>query len=737
MQKSIIGYCVPLTCRAGDTIEFKVSCEQPVAYDVDIVRLICADGWPDGAGFDEQLARPAIAQGRSGRRQHTPIGSYAVAEHRALVAARTRFTLSAIIRPTTLGPVRQAIAGAWKEDSQAGFLLGLTAEGHPGLWLGDGAGHCVAVYGDHPVTVDRWGLCVAAIDTERGKARVWYLPLGQSVETAFRPASRGFASLSFVPSAGPGHRFHFAAEIDPHGHPRSNFNGRIEAPRLLSCALSEAQSNLLMDRTAPAEFASDVVAWWDFSLGIETRTLHDRSATAAHARIENLPNRAVPGHRWTGDEHDWRVAPEQYAAVHFHADDLYDAGWPTDFTWRVPDGLPSGIYAARLSAGNEIEHIPFFVLAPRHRPQARVAFLAATATYLAYANIRTLLERDPPFGTRTPNEAALATHLEFGHSTYDRHRDGSGVHYSSPLRPILNLKPRSYRWGFCADTNIVAWLYRAGHAHDVITDDALHTEGIELLGAYDVIVTGTHPEYYSTAMLDALSAYTRMGGRLMYLGGNGFYWRIAYSAAWPGAIEVRRAEGGTRPWIAEPGEYRHAFTGEMGGLWRRLGRPPNLLVGVGFSGQGFPDSTYYRRTQASRDPRAGFIFAGIDGDIIGDFGANGGGAAGEELDRYDLHLGSPVHALVVATSEAAPHNVLRTIEEVTTTNSLFQAGKVRADPQVRADVVFFECPGGGAVFATGSIAWAGSLSTNHYDNSVARICNNVITHFLSTSRIAK
>ena len=29
-------------------------------------------------------------------------------------------------------------------------------------------------------------------------------------------------------------------------------------------------------------------------------------------------------------------------------------------------------------------------------------------------------------------------------------------------------------------------------------------------------------------MLDALQAYLDRGGRLMYLGGNGFYWRIAF-----------------------------------------------------------------------------------------------------------------------------------------------------------------------------------------------------------------
>ena len=82
----------------------------------------------------------------------------------------------------------------------------------------------------------------------------------------------------------------------------------------------------------------------------------------------------------------------------------------------------------------------------------------------------------------------------------------------------------------------------------------------------------------------------------MYMGGNGFYWRIAYHPTLPGVIEVRRAEDGTRAWVARPGEYYHSFTGEYGGLWLRQNRPPQQLVGTGFIAQGFDLSSPYRRT---------------------------------------------------------------------------------------------------------------------------------------------
>jgi N,N-dimethylformamidase len=51
-------------------------------------------------------------------------------------------------------------------------------------------------------------------------------------------------------------------------------------------------------------------------------------------------------------------------------------------------------------------------------------------------------------------------------------------------------------------------------------------------------------------------------------------------------------------------------------------------------------------------------------------------------------------------------------------------------PLVRCDLVYFETPRGGAVFATGSIAWCGALSAANYDNAVSRITENVLRHFM-------
>ncbi len=52
------------------------------------------------------------------------------------------------------------------------------------------------------------------------------------------------------------------------------------------------------------------------------------------------------------------------------------------------------------------------------------------------------------------------------------------------------------------------------------------------------------------------------------------------------------------------------------------------------------------------------------------------------------------------------------------------------NPDVRADMTFFETARGGAVFSVGSIAWAASLSHDGYDTNVARLSENVVRRFL-------
>jgi N,N-dimethylformamidase len=127
------------------------------------------------------------------------------------------------------------------------------------------------------------------------------------------------------------------------------------------------------------------------------------------------------------------------------------------------------------------------------------------------------------------------------------------------------------------------------------------------------------------------------------------------------------------------------------------------------------------------DPRAAWIFAGIDDEIIGDFGLSGGGAAGFELDRADVELGTPPNALILARSEGHQKHFVAVPEELLTHVTTVTGEKPKA--LIRAEIVYFETVSGGAVFSTGSITFCGSLSHNNYDNDVSRMLENVLRHF--------
>lgn len=266
-----------------------------------------------------------------------------------------------------------------------------------------------------------------------------------------------------------------------------------------------------------------------------------------------------------------------------------------------------------------------------------------------------------------------------------------------------------------------------GHDYDVITDEDLDDEGVELIAPYKAVLTTSHPEYHTAGTLDALAAYTKWGGRLVYLGGNGFYWRVARHRDQPGVLEIRRGEGGIRAWAAEPGEYYNAFDGSYGGLWRRNDRHPQKLCGVGFSAQGLFEGGHCRRRPEADDPRAAWIFEGVDSEILGDFGLSGGGAAGFELDRADRALGTPAHALVVASSEGHGQSFVVVPEELLT--HLHTLSGEPGERLIRADMTYFETQNGGAVFSVGSITFCGSLSHNGYQNDISRILDNVVWRF--------
>lgn len=472
---------------------------------------------------------------------------------------------------------------------------------------------------------------------------------------------------------------------------------------------------------SPGVIADGVQASWDLSMDISGDRMVDVIG-GRDGRLHNLPTRAITGHDWTGEVLDWRYAESGYGAVHFHSDDLGDVEWEPVLALDLPADLPSGCYAVELSTADGADRLPFFV---RARDRAETALLIPTLSYLAYA-LDHLLQ---PFMPEDPGEVAARFARDNQlHSLYDRHADGSGVCLASLRRPLLGMRDDHvfrYTRGphqYSEDVQLVGWLERQGFPFDVLTDHDLHADGPAALAGYRTVLTGSHPEYWTEAMLDAMTGHLQGGGRLAYLGGNGAYWVTAIDPNRPHVTELRRGYAGVRTWECEPGELVLACTAEPGGLWAERGRSPHRMFGVGTTAAGMISGGSYELVSTVDG-----LFDGLDTEQpLGGFGTVLGGAASFETDGIDPLLGSPPGVTLLGramlgdaymsadTGPAVPHPLSDPID------------------RRRADLTLLETAGGGLVFSAGSIGWCGALSHNGDDNDVSRLTANVLRLFERT-----
>jgi hypothetical protein len=236
----------------------------------------------------------------------------------------------------------------------------------------------------------------------------------------------------------------------------------------------------------------------------------------------------------------------------------------------------SGVYFAELrSRKGRVGYAPF-VLTPRRLGEERVAVVMPTNTWQAY-NLR---DGDGDGEGDTWYEDTEVETIDLTRPFLDRGVPPHFGHYDLPF---------------------LRWLEVNDHDVDFLGQlDVEDASGDMLARAYDLIVFPGHHEYVAAGEYDAVERYRDLGGNLMFLSANNFFYRV-----------VRRGETLTRS-----------------GKWRELGRPEAALIGVQYIGNdgGEHRAPFVLRRSAATswlfagtklEPRSRFATFGIEIDHSG------------------------------------------------------------------------------------------------------------------------
>jgi N,N-dimethylformamidase len=327
-----------------------------------------------------------------------------------------------------------------------------------------------------------------------------------------------------------------------------------------------------------------------------------------------------------------------------------------------------------------------WIVAPR-KPSADIAVLACNGSWNAYNNfggrsnyveqdglkIRpTLHARQDLFRYTHPGEwpyTETAAPLSFDRpETFNAVPEDAAITDPIPGRLASAMAPGEWRF--------LGWLEREGFSYDLYPETDLHFDKIPL-EKYRVVVLNMHPEYYSKTMYDRLKAWVdHDGGKLMYLGGCGFYAEVDYPDE---ATMLCRREG----------------------IWEQRGDSAAKLLGTEYNHDGFQSGAPYRVLDGRHWIMSS---AGLKaGDTFGSHSLHErcpGGASGHELDK------------ICADS---PPNLVHLAKGMNAENS-------------GADLVYFETDSHGAVFSVGSLCWNSSIIV---DDGVSAVTKAVLQQFLS------
>jgi hypothetical protein len=366
-------------------------------------------------------------------------------------------------------------------------------------------------------------------------------------------------------------------------------------------------------------------------LGVEVTFLHPSYAQGAQAQVSiatdspsvrlqflSYKNAGSPS---TRDGNTGAVA--QTAAIKLdwrgnrNAPHTLDVQVPSSSSW------PSGVYFLRVTASDgRVGYAPLIVRSAT--AGQRVAVVLPTNTWQAY-NFRD------------------ADGDGWGDSWYV----GGATKVADLRRPYADLGlPYRFRdW----NASFLAWLRQSGKTADYLSDDDLEAfpSGEALRSKYALVVFAGHEEYVTPHVYDVVQRYRDLGGNLMFMSANNFFW------------EVERERHGLRR-IA---------------MWRRIGRPEASLIGVQYSASNYGgnEKPYVVQDTASLP----WAFAGT------------GLAAGSSFGHYGLEVDT--------RAPSSPANVV----------VLARISHAIGDHD--AEMTYYRAASGAQVFAAGALDFADSI----------------------------
>jgi hypothetical protein len=337
-----------------------------------------------------------------------------------------------------------------------------------------------------------------------------------------------------------------------------------------------------------------------------------------------------------------RTGPERLVT---YADNLLEGApvtTPTTIGWArhrdapgtVPIGIgdwPSGLYFVKLTAEDgTIGYAPFVVRPALLGLTSRVAVILPTNTWQAYN-----------FWDADGNGWGDTWYAGYPNRTIVRNR------------PYLHrgVPPFFYRY----DQGFLHWLYWNDRRVDFLAESDLdELAGDDLAKDYDLVVYPGHSEYVTTHEYDVIERYRDLGGNLIFLSANNFFWHVSENG-----IAIMRDH-----------------------QWRNLGRPESSLIGVQYLAN---DRGERQGLFTLLDPApAGWLWAGTGMEEGSTFGQAVGGY-GIEIDHTAPE--SPPSTIVLAQIP-----------------DLF-------GPDLTAQMAYYETSAGAKVFAAGALDFGGSALT--------------------------